>query len=48
LVKGTIEAFREYFEAQKQKKIIDFARKQLKSKSPKSKKIAKEFVEQFG
>jgi hypothetical protein len=50
LVKGSaIESFKEYFDQTKnKKKIIDFARKQLKSKSPKSKKIAKEFLEKFG
>jgi hypothetical protein len=49
LVKGSaIESFREYFEeARNKKKIIDFVKKQLKSKSPKSKKIAKEFLEHF-
>ena len=50
LVKGyIIESFGEYFDqAINKKKIIDFTRKQLKSKSPKSKKIAQEFIEQFG
>jgi hypothetical protein len=49
LVKGSaIESFKEYFEdARNKKKIIDFVKKQLKSKSPKSKKIAKEFLEHF-
>ncbi len=49
LVKGyIIESFREYFDqAKNKKKIIDFVRKQLKSKSPKSRKIAKEFMEQY-
>ena len=49
LIKGyIIESFREYFDqAKNKKKIIDFARKQLKSKSPKSRKIAKEFMEQY-
>jgi hypothetical protein len=49
LVKGAIiESFREYFDqAKNKKKIIDFARKQLKSRSPKTKKIAKEFLEQI-
>jgi hypothetical protein len=47
LVKGSIiESFKEYFEESKNKKeIIEFVRKQLKSKSPKTKKIAKEFIE---
>ena len=50
LVKGAaIESFKEYFEeAKNKKKMIDFVKKQLKSKSPKTKKIAREFMEQFG
>jgi len=50
LVKGAaIESFKEYFEETKnKKKIIDFVKKQLKSRSPKTKKIAKEFIKQFG
>ena len=50
LVKGAIiESFGEYFDqAKNKKKIVDFARNQLKSKSPKSKKMAKEFLKQFG
>ena len=50
LIKGsTVDSFRAYFEeARNKRKIIDFVKKQLKSKSPKSKKIAKEFLEQFG
>jgi len=49
LVKGSaIESFKEYFEESKdKKKIIEFVKKQLKSKSPKTKKIAKEFIEQL-
>jgi len=49
LVKGAaIESFKEYYEeAKNKKKILDFVKKQLKSKSPKTKKIAKEFIEQF-
>jgi len=50
LIKGSaVDSFRAYFEeARNKRKIIDFVKKQLKSKSPKSKKIAKEFLEQFG
>ncbi|OHB57791.1 MAG: hypothetical protein A2173_00230 [Planctomycetes bacterium RBG_13_44_8b] len=49
LVKGSIiESFKEYFEESKnKKKIIEFVKKQLKSKSPKTKKIAKDFIEQL-
>jgi hypothetical protein len=49
LVKGAaIESFKEYYEeAKNKKKIMDFVKKQTKSKSPKAKKIAKEFIKQF-
>jgi hypothetical protein len=49
LIKGSvIESFKEYFEESKdKKKIIEFVNKQLKSKSPKTKKTAKEFIEQL-
>jgi hypothetical protein len=50
LVKGAaIESFKEYYEeAKNKKKILDFVKKQLKSRSPKTKKIANEFIKQFG
>ncbi len=49
LVKGyIIESFKEYFEeAKNKKKIIEFVKKQLKSKSPRTKKIAKDFIERL-
>ena len=50
LIKGSaIESFDEYFEeARNQKEILEFAKKQLGSKSPKTVKIAKEFVKKWG
>jgi len=47
LIKGyAIEAFSEYFEeAKDKKKIMEFVRKQLNARSPKTKKLAKEFLE---
>jgi hypothetical protein len=50
LIKGSaIESFDEYFEeAENQKEILEFAQKQLNSKSPKTVKIAKEFVKKWG
>lgn len=43
-----IEAFGEYFEQAKDKKrIVEFVRNQLKSKSPKTRKKAKEFLEKW-
>lgn len=50
LIKGSaIESFDEYFEeAKNQKEILEFAKKQLNCKSPKTVKIAKEFVKKWG
>jgi hypothetical protein len=50
LIKGSaIESFDEYFEeANNQKEILEFAQKQLNSKSPKTVKIAKKFVKKWG
>jgi len=46
---GAIESFDEYFkEAVDKKKILEFVKKQLKSKSPKTRKIAKEFLKKWG
>jgi hypothetical protein len=43
---GAIESFKEYFDqAGDKNKIIEFVKKQLRSKSPRTKKIAKEFME---
>lgn len=49
LIKGSaIESFDEYFEeAQNQEEILEFAQKQLNCKSPKTVKIAKEFVKKW-
>jgi hypothetical protein len=49
LVKGSIiESFKEFSEESKnKKKIMEFVKKQLKSKSPKTKKIAKDFIERM-
>jgi len=49
LIKGyAIESFSEYFEeAKNKKKIIVFVKNQLKSKSPRTRKKAKEFVEKW-
>jgi hypothetical protein len=42
---GIIEAFNEYYEeANNKREIIEFVRQQLSSKSPKTRKIAKEFL----
>jgi hypothetical protein len=46
---GAIESFDEYFkEAVDKKKILEFVKKQLNSKSPKTRKIAKEFLTKWG
>ena len=47
LIKGyVIESFTQYYpHAQQKKKILEFAQKQLKSKSPRTKKMAKKFLE---
>ena len=49
LIKGyAIEAFNEYFEeAENKKEILEFVKKQLKSKSPTTIKKAKEFVKKW-
>lgn len=44
-----IEAFNAYFEVSSdKKKILDFVKAQLESKSPKTRKAAKEFLEKWG
>ena len=50
LIKGhAIEAFDEYFEeAENQPEILEFVRKQLQSQSPKTRKLAREFLEKRG
>jgi len=50
LIKGyAIEAFSQYFEeAVDRKKIIQFVKEQLESKSPKTRKKAKEFLKRWG
>jgi len=50
LIKGhALEAFAEYFETSERKaEIMEFARAQLDSKSPKTRKIAKEFLKTWG
>jgi len=46
---GAIESFDEYFnEAADKKKILEFVKKQLECKSPKTRKIAKEFLIKWG
>jgi hypothetical protein len=49
LIKGyAIESFHEYFEEAKNKKgILEFAKKQLKSKSPKTKRTAQRFLKRW-
>lgn len=49
LIKGyVIEGFSEYFgEAKKRKEIIEFVKKQLNSTSPKTRKVAKEFLKRW-
>ena len=49
LIKGyALESFSDYFETAKNKRdILEFAREQLHSKSPKTKKIAKAFLEKW-
>jgi hypothetical protein len=49
LIKGyTLESFSDYFETANNKRgILEFAREQLHSKSPKTKKIAKAFLEKW-
>ena len=45
---AVIESFSEFFNKSKNKeKIIDFVENQLNSKSPKTKKLAKEFLEKY-
>jgi len=45
---GAIESFDEYYEeAVDKKKILEFVKKQLECKSPKTRKIAKEFLEKW-
>ena len=46
LIKGyALDSFAEYFEvSERQKEILEFARAQLESKSPKSRKAAKELL----
>jgi hypothetical protein len=50
LIKGhALDAFAEYFEtSERQAEILDFAKSQLDSKSPKTRKIAKEFLKTWG
>lgn len=50
LIKGSaIESFEEYFEqAIDKKKILEFVKKQLECKSPKTRKLAKDFLEKWG
>ena len=50
LIKGyAIESFSEYFEeAENKREIIEFVKKQLNSKSPRTRKKAKEFLEKWG
>ncbi len=50
LIKGqALEAFEEYFETSERKgEILEFARAQLESKSPKTRKIAKAFLKTWG
>jgi hypothetical protein len=44
-----LDSFQEYFEvSERQEEILDFARAQLESKSPKSRKAAKEFLRTWG
>lgn len=46
---GAIESFAEYFgESKDQKKILEFVKKQLECKSPKTRKLAKEFLIKWG
>jgi hypothetical protein len=46
---GAIESFGEYFSESKDKeRIIEFVRRQLDGESPKTRKIAKEFLEKWG
>ncbi len=45
---GAVESFDEYYEeAVDKKKILEFVKKQLECKSPKTRKIAKEFLEKW-
>ena len=50
LIKGyAIESFSEYFEeAENKREIIEFVRKQLNSRSPRTRKKAKEFLKKWG
>jgi hypothetical protein len=46
---GAIESFAEYFgESKDQKKILEFVKKQLECKSPKTRKLARTFLEKWG
>jgi hypothetical protein len=46
---GAIESFGEYFEESKDKeKIMEFVRQQLDGESPKTRKIAREFLKKWG
>lgn len=46
---GAIESFSEYFEeSQDKKRIMDFVKQQLHCESPKTRKIAKEFLRRWG
>lgn len=46
---GAIASFSEYFaESREKKKIVDFVKQQLNGESPKTRKIAKEFLEKWG
>jgi hypothetical protein len=50
LIKGhAIEAFDDYFEeAENQPEILEFVKKQLQSKSPKTRKLARKFLKRWG
>ena len=46
---GAIESFAEYFgESKDQKKILEFVKKQEECKSPKTRKLARAFLEKWG
>ena len=48
LKSGAIKSFMEYFkEAENKKKIMAFVKQQQESKSPKTKRIAEEFIKRF-
>ena len=49
LKSAVIESFSEFFEkTQKRNKIVSFVKKQLKSDSPKTRKIARDFINKWG